>query len=160
MPVLVRPARADDAAFLAEMLVEAVCWRPDGPRRSLDDVLRDPVLAHYVAGWPRGDDLGVVAQAEQPVGAAWLRYSSPAARGYGFVDAATPEVSVAVAPGWRGRGAGTRMLEALAVVARSAGARQLSLSVETDNPARRLYERMGFEHVGGNGGAVTMLLRL
>jgi hypothetical protein len=25
-------------AFLAEMLVQAVCWRPDGPRGSVNDV--------------------------------------------------------------------------------------------------------------------------
>ena len=36
----------------------------------------------------------------------------------------------------------------------------LSLSVELDNPAVHLYRRLGFEHVGVDGGAETMLLRL
>ena len=35
----------------------------------------------------------------------------------------------------------------------------LSLSVEDGNPARRLYERVGFEVVGRTGGSDTMLLR-
>ncbi len=36
----------------------------------------------------------------------------------------------------------------------------LSLSVEPDNPAARLYERLGFEVVGVVGGAHTMVLDL
>jgi len=36
----------------------------------------------------------------------------------------------------------------------------LSLSVEVDNYARRLYERVGFRQVGEVNGSVTMLLRL
>ena len=35
----------------------------------------------------------------------------------------------------------------------------LSLSVEDGNPARRLYERFGFEVVGRTGGSDTMLRR-
>jgi len=34
------------------------------------------------------------------------------------------------------------------------------LSVEPDNPARRLYERFGFQQVGDADGSLTMLLRL
>jgi len=43
---------------------------------------------------------------------------------------------------------------------RASGIPGLSLSVEPDNPARRLYEQLGFEAVGGVGGSITMLLRL
>ncbi len=34
----------------------------------------------------------------------------------------------------------------------------LSLSVEPDNPARRLYERHGFQVIGTVKGSLTMLL--
>lgn len=36
----------------------------------------------------------------------------------------------------------------------------VSLSVETNNYARRLCERVGFRTVGAHGGSLTMLLRL
>lgn len=142
------------------MLVEAAFWRPDGPPGSVDDVWSRPELAHYVVGWPRPGDLGVVAEAQQPVGAAWLRFFSADDPGYGFVDAGTPEVAMGVVPVWRGRGVGTGLLDALIVAARGAGSAALSLSVEPDNPARRLYERFGFHRVGVVDGSLTMLLRL
>ena len=36
----------------------------------------------------------------------------------------------------------------------------MSLSVEAEDPARRLYRRFGFEPVGGVGGSPTSLLLL
>jgi len=71
--VRVRPAGPADDDFLAEMLLAAAYWRLDGPLGDLPSVLARPELAHYVSGWPRPGDLGVVAQDGPPVGAAWLR---------------------------------------------------------------------------------------
>ncbi|QEL10773.1 GNAT family N-acetyltransferase [Kushneria phosphatilytica] len=45
---------------------------------------------------------------------------------------------------WRGRGLGKRTLEDWIVRQRSLGARTFRLKVFADNPARRLYERVGF----------------
>ncbi|WP_282072866.1 GNAT family N-acetyltransferase [Janibacter hoylei] len=161
MALTVRPAEASDADFLAEMLVAAAFWRPDGPRGSVEEVLSQPHLAHYVAGWPQLGDLGVVAlDGQQPVGAAWVRPLPESDPGYGFVDAVTPELSMGVAQAWRGRGVGSRLLDALVAAARAEGLASLSLSVEPDNYARRLYERVGFRQVDEVGGSLTMLLRL
>jgi ribosomal-protein-alanine N-acetyltransferase len=80
--------------------------------------------------------------------------------GYGFVAADVPELSIAVAPEARGRGFGTQLLGALVAAARDAGHRAISLSVEPENPALRLYERPGFRRVGNEGGAWTMALEL
>jgi ribosomal protein S18 acetylase RimI-like enzyme len=48
----------------------------------------------------------------------------------------------------------------LLAVAGEHGAPGVSLSVEADNPARRLYERAGFAVVREGGGALTMLRRV
>ena len=60
----------------------------------------------------------------------------------------------------RGRGIGAQLLRTLAVEAGRLGFARLSLSVERTNPARRLYERLGYREVGGVGGAATLLLEL
>jgi len=124
--------------FIAEMLVAAACWRLDGPVGDVQSVLARPELAHYVSGWPRPGELGVVAQDGPPVGAAWLRLLPGHDRGYGFVDEETPELSIAVVPTHRGRGIASLLLKALPVSARAQRHEALSLSVEPDNPARNV----------------------
>jgi GNAT superfamily N-acetyltransferase len=157
-----RAASPGDARFIAEMLVVGADWRPEAAVRTVDDVLAVPELAHYALGWPRSGDAGVIAEGEDevPVGAAWWRFFPPEDPGFGFVNASTPEVSLGVVADWRGRGIGTRMLDALIMRARSEGLPALSLSVEKDNYAVHLYERAGFRRVGVVGGSWTMQLTL
>jgi hypothetical protein len=51
------------------MLVEAVNWRPSR-QLSLEQIMATPESAHYVSGWPKPGDQGVIAEADdQPVGA-------------------------------------------------------------------------------------------
>jgi ribosomal protein S18 acetylase RimI-like enzyme len=76
------------------------------------------------------------------------------------VDEETPELTIAVVPSCRGKGYGDELLGGLLARAKRDGFRQISLSVEPDNPALRLYERHGFEKVGESGGSWTMLAQL
>lgn len=160
MDISIRPALASDGPFLVNMLVAAAFWRPDAPPGSAQEVLQTPGFAHYISGWPQHGDLGVLAQTDQPVGAAWLRFFTAADPGYGFIEPAIPEVSIGVVPAWRGRGVGRRLLKALIVAARDADIPALSLSVEADNYARRLYEGTGFQTVSEMKGSATMRLQL
>jgi ribosomal protein S18 acetylase RimI-like enzyme len=80
--------------------------------------------------------------------------------GYGFVDVTTPEVSIGVAPSWRGRGIGRRLLVALRDVARADRHVALSLSVEEDNFALGLCKTLGFQPVERIGNAWTMVIDL
>ena len=132
----------------------------DGPLGDVQSVLARPELAHYVSGWPRPGDPGVVAEDGPPAGAAWLRLLPEHDRGYGFVDVEMPELSIGVVRTHRGRGIGSLLLKALIVSARAQRHAALSLSVEPDNPARRLYERCGFQVVGAVDGSLTMMLVL
>ena len=161
MPFTLRSADDSDAEFLTKMLAAAAFWRPGEPVGGVAEVLREPQFAHYVAGWPRPGDLGVVALNEHgPVGAAWVRLLPESDPGFGFVDAVTPELAIGVAQEWRGRGIGSRLLDALILAAQQQAFESLSLSVEPDNPALRLYERAGFQKVDEVSGSLTMLLRL
>jgi ribosomal protein S18 acetylase RimI-like enzyme len=164
-----RIALADDAELLRDMVVAAVNWAPgrDVPR---ERVLADPRNAHYVDGWPRNGDLGVVAVAAwaadrwepAPVGAAWLRYFTEDDPGYAFVGEDVPELSIGVSATHRGRGIGTMLIRRLLRIAGEAGIELVSLSVEQDNPALRLYEREGFRahRVLEGEGSLTMIIDL
>lgn len=156
----IRYATAEDDAFLKEMLTVAADWRPGASVRSVAEIMAEPALAHYVAGWPAGGDVGFVVEDERPVGAAWWRFFPQHDPGYGFVNDRTPEVSIGLVADARGQGFGTLLLEALIKEALRRALPALSLSVEPDNPAMALYERLGFATVGRLGGSLTMVLRL
>ncbi len=136
---------AEDGEFLGDMLVEAVNWSPEWKRKSRRRVLSDPRTAHYIAGWPRGTDLGVIAEAgQEPVGAAWIRFFPADDPAYGFVGPDVPELTIGVAVAWRGRGVGRTLLRAITASAAAAGIGRISLSVERKNFARSLYLSEGF----------------
>ena len=59
-------------------------------------------------------------------------------------------MDIALLPGSRGRGVGTQLLRELLVEGASAGKR-VTIHVEKLNPARRLYQRLGFVVVEDRG---------
>jgi GNAT superfamily N-acetyltransferase len=156
----IRLADQDDGPFLWSMLAIAFNWRPGDTVLSIEQIMSRPDTNHYVAGWPRDGDVGFLAEEDEPVGAAWWRFFTEADPGYGFVDPATPEVSIGVADANRGCGVGTRLLWRLIAEAQSLSLPALSLSVEPDNFAADLYRQLGFVTVGGVGGSLTMVLAL
>ena len=157
MDATVRPLTAGDEPLLWRALYHAV-WVPPGVDPPPPDAVRRPALARYVSGWwRRPSDFGVAAGVGGvAVGAAWLRRGALGDSGYGFVDPVTPELSMAVFPGFRGRGVGTALLDRLL---ETAGDVPVSLSVSEANPARRLYERAGFVAFGEPAGGAVVMLR-
>lgn len=152
------PISDDDLPFVREMLYEAAFWRQESGGPPIDEALRKPDLARYVEGWGRPGDRGLVARvSETPAGAAWVRLFNDEDHGYGYVDDRTPELSLAVAEEHRGCGIGRCLVIAMLTQAHLDGAPHVSLSVEPDNPARSLYESLGFTPVGTADGALTMV---
>ena len=152
-----RPAEAEDLTFLATMLGEAAVWRPDKPSPTADQVLADPHYAMYLAGWPRQGDHGVVAEQDGPVGAAWYRTFSTASHGFGFVAEDVPELAIAVIASRRQAGIGRLLLVGLIEASEAQGYAALSLSVNLANPARHLYESVGFQPVETRASGMTMV---
>jgi ribosomal protein S18 acetylase RimI-like enzyme len=152
-----RPAGPEDFAFLAMMLGEAAVWRPDRPTPSGDEVLADPRYAMYLAGWPMRGDYGLVAEQDGPIGAAWYRIYTGVTHGHGFVAEDVPELSIAVIRSRRHEGIGRRLLVDLIEASVAQGYPAISLSVAEGNPARGLYESVGFVHVEKHGTTCTMI---
>jgi tRNA-Thr(GGU) m(6)t(6)A37 methyltransferase TsaA len=153
-----RPLITSDEPFLWEMLYQAL-YVPEGQPPFPREILDDSDIACYVQGWGRPGDWGLLAcDGETSVGAIWLRQWSGNERGYGYVDDTIPELSIALLPAYRRQGLGSRMFHE---IFHMAGERYpgISLSVVETSPARRLYERLGFQKVGKVGGSLVMLLR-
>lgn len=148
---MIRRGGPNDVPFMRDMLRHAYYWRWGAPETE------DVPASRYVEGWGRPGDAAVIALDEGfPVGAAWYRLFSRDAPGYGFVDESVPELTIAVVPSRRGRGYGDSLLTALLDRAREEGYRSMSLSVERDNPALKLYERFGFRQVKEMGDTLVM----
>jgi ribosomal protein S18 acetylase RimI-like enzyme len=154
----IRPLTPQDEPVLWEMLYQAI-YVPEGQPAPDRKILEEPSLAHYVREWGhKPGDTGWIAE-DQPtgraVGAVWLRLFSHSDQGYGFVGEDIPELSIAILPEFRGQGLGTLLLEALIQAARQHFS-AISLSVSRDNPAARLYQRMGFRTVSEDTSSLTM----
>jgi ribosomal protein S18 acetylase RimI-like enzyme len=59
-------------------------------------------------------------------------------------------MDIALIPDWRNRGVGTRLLNEILDEAQTTGSR-VTLHVEPDNPAQRLYRRLGFQLIEHRG---------
>ncbi|MEM6402707.1 MAG: GNAT family N-acetyltransferase, partial [Cyanobacteria bacterium P01_D01_bin.116] len=120
-------------------------------------VIYQPELAKYVQDW-KTNDIGLIAILESnqtPIGATWIRLFNMNNRGYGYINDETPELSIAVLPEYRNQGIGTRLiLDLLERITDLYPA--ISLSVSSDNPALRLYQRLGFELVSQFDNSLTM----
>jgi GNAT superfamily N-acetyltransferase len=147
--VAIRELRADEVSFLRDMLYAAIAWNPE--RRfplPKDELLQLPQLTMFHEGWGRKGDTALAAVLEgRLVGLAWYRLFTEDVHGEGFVDEATPEVAIAVVEGHRGNGIGAALMQAIHERARADGVARVSLSVDHENPARRLYERLGYVEV-------------
>jgi ribosomal protein S18 acetylase RimI-like enzyme len=138
-----QPAHED---ILWVMLYYAAHMEKDG-ETSLYAAKGHPYLDRYVAGWGRPGDYGVIAWRDgQAVGAAWSRIFRDEERTIGYIDDATPEIAVAVLPHIIGQGIGTELMQAYLVGVRKQCS-QVALNVRADNPAYRLYQRLGFQTI-------------
>jgi GNAT superfamily N-acetyltransferase len=155
------PAGPEHAPFLRRMLYEAV-YVHEGEDPIPESIVDEPELSRYVADFgDRTGDLGLVAlDGDEPVGACWLRIFPGEESGYGWVADGVPELTIALIGEARRQGLGTALIEEVLEIARTQGVERVSLSVDRRSPARRLYERLGFEPVGGEGTSMTMLRSL
>ena len=153
MNTSLRPATGADEVFLREMQYLALFVAPGEPPLP-NAVVDEPGIARYYVGFgDRPGDLGRIAEIDgRPVGAAWVRNFTSDDPGYGFVDDDAPELAIAVLADRRGTGIGTSLLESLL-----SELDRVSLSVDRRNPARRLYERVGFVEWRRAGDSVVML---
>ena len=145
-----RPVTDDDREFLLALYASTreeelaqVPWE-EGAKEAF---LRQQFSAqdhHYRTNYP-GATLDVIEVDGEPAGRLYVHRGPDEIR---IMD-------IALAPGFRGRGMGTALLRELMDEAGGSG-RSLSIHVELQNPARALYDRLGFVPAGEHGVYVLM----
>jgi ribosomal protein S18 acetylase RimI-like enzyme len=157
----IRRGTKEDLSFLKEMLFEAFFWNPDVQRPDYDEFSQQREFSKLLYGWGRLGDQAIIAEIDnKPVGAAWYRFWTEENHSYGFVDENTPELGVAVQSNFRSLGIGRVLLCELIENARNESIKTLSLSVDPDNYAKKLYGSEGFVKVSESGTSWTLLLYL
>jgi ribosomal protein S18 acetylase RimI-like enzyme len=146
-----RPATAADRDFLLSVYagtreeeLAQVSWE-EGAREAFLEHQFSAQDHHYRANYP-GATFDVIEVDGEPAGRLYVHRGPSEIR---IMD-------IALAPAFRGRGLGTALLRDLMEEAGVSG-RALSIHVEVNNPARRLYERLGFSPAGEHGVYVLML---
>ena len=157
--VILRPLFATETGLLERATLGNINWC--GQRFTMDDVRRTPEFAHYTRPDPLRGDFGIVAERdEEALGVVWALFLPADHPGFGFVDEATPELSLWVDEAERRKGIGRSLMGAALTEARERGAAQISLSVEEGNFSKDLYTSFGFTDVPGLEANGVMLLRL
>lgn len=145
-----------DLSFMEDMLYNAIYVEDNNqiPR----DIIYKPELYKYIDNWDDEKDIGFIAVDKidkKKLGAAWIRSFKEDNKGYGFIDENIPELSIAIYPEHRGRGLGTELIKQL-FINMPEDIQAISLSVNIKNPAKRLYERLGFKDHYIEDGTATM----
>jgi len=140
-----------DREFLVELYgsvrepeLAHVPW-DDATRRGFVEQQFTAQDAHYREHYP-GATLDVIEVDGEPAGRLYVHRGQ---RDIRIMD-------IALAPMYRGHGIGGGLLRSLIGEADGSG-RTLSIHVEMNNPARRLYERLGFRPAGEHGVYVLMV---
>ena len=140
MADIVREIAKTEYYLLEDFLYHAI-FLPPGTEPLPREIIFEPEIYVYIKDFGKKGDCGVVAEnGGRVIGAAWARIITA----YGHIDDETPELAISVLPQYRGHGVGTSMMMYLFDLLRERGYRRTSLSVQKDNPAVRLYERLGY----------------
>lgn len=149
----IRKLRKNEQNILEDFLYEAI-FILKGVKAPPKDIIRQPELWLYISDWGRKDDRCLVAEADgRIVGAVWSRIM----KDYGHIDEETPSLAISLYKEYRGRGIGTGLMKEMLVVLKENGYKRVSLSVQKENYAYRMYRKLGFEAVAEQGEELIMV---
>ena len=160
MSLIVRDIQKIEHSFLDQMLYQAIFVHP-GEQPPTKDIINHPDIAKYIEDFGREGDCCLVAELDgNLVGAIWTRIFSEQNKGYGFVDAQTPELCMAVINEYRGIGIGSVLLGKMLHMLKDMGYSNVSLSVDKRNYAINLYRLFNFTEIKTYGNSATLIRKL
>ena len=99
-------------------------------------------------------DLALVAEADGIIiGAVWSRIMSD----YGHIDEQTPSLAISLYEEYRGKGIGTDLMRNMLCTLKQNGFERVSLSVQKENYAAKMYIKLGFNIIDENAEEYLMV---
>ena len=157
MDYRIREMAKEEYPLLCNFLYEAI-YIPDGVEPPPKSIINSPELQEYIFEFgKRKHDKALVAETQgKIVGAIWVRIMND----YGHIDNDTPSLAMSVSKEYRGLGIGSSLLKQLLSALKSAGYSKISLSVQKNNYAVKMYKQLGFTVVDENSEEYIMVVNL
>ncbi len=156
----IRKIKTSEIEILDDMLYESI-YQSDKTTPIPREVINEPRVYAYINNFgKKEDDYCLVADFNgKIIGAVWVRILASKIKGYGNVDDKTPEFAIALYKEYRKQGTGTLLMQKMILYLKEEGYKQTSLSVQKDNYAVGLYQKLGFKTIGENNEDYIMLLK-
>lgn len=140
----IREIKESEYPLLSSFLYEAI-FIPQGVEAPPKSIINNPELQVYISDFGRQKhDRALVAEVYgEVVGAVWVRIMND----YGHIDDQTPSFAISLYKEYRGLGIGTAMMNKMLSILKKCGYEQVSLAVQKDNYAVKMYQKVGFEIV-------------
>lgn len=150
----IRQMKGNEYSLLNDFLYEAI-FVPEGAEAPQKSIINNLELQVYVSEFGNSKhDKALVAEMDgKIVGAVWVRIMND----YGHLDDETPSFAISLYKEYRGLGIGTALMKAMLDELKKAGYKQASLSVQKENYAAEMYQKIGFEICGENEEEYLML---
>ncbi len=157
MDLLIRKIRPEEYQLLDSFLYEAI-FIPEGCELPDKSIVNSPELQIYVDRFGEfPDDKCLVAEVSNKiVGAVWTRIM----KDYGHLDNDTPSFAISLYKEYRGYGIGTDLMKQMLALLKSSGYSRASLSVNKENYAAKMYQKLGFQIIRENDDDYLMVIDL
>ncbi|MDE5655207.1 MAG: GNAT family N-acetyltransferase [Clostridia bacterium] len=154
MEHIVREMKTNEYFLLDDFLYNAI-FIPKGINPPPKSIIQQEELQVYVKDFGKlKDDVALVAETNgKIIGAVWARIMND----YGHIDNDTPSLAISLYKDYRGYGIGMQNMLSLLKLR---GYKRVSLAVQKENYAVKMYKNVGFAIVDENPQEYIMVRRL
>lgn len=144
MNYTIRELSIDERNVLETFLYHAI-YIPEGITPPPFDIIKQPELQVYIKDFGEQDgDICLVAECDSIiVGAVWVRIMND----YGHVSDDMPSLAISLLPEYRNKGIGTALMKSMQEIVSRQGYKGISLSVQKQNYAAKMYSKLGFKTI-------------
>ncbi len=153
----VREMQPNEYFLLNDFLYNAI-FIPQGVTPPPKNIIEQEELQVYVKDFGKQkDDVALVAEIDgKIIGAVWARIMND----YGHIDNDTPSLAISICKNYRGYGIGTSLMRNMIFLLEYRGYKRVSLAVQKENYAVKMYKRIGFIIVEENSEEYIMVCEL